>query len=48
MKIFIFIEDELKSIGNELWEEINQLYKLQLIAYTVDNIKMMYNQVGNE
>ncbi|XP_065216942.1 uncharacterized protein Apoltp isoform X2 [Planococcus citri] len=36
--------DELKSIGNEIWEEIKQLYKLQLIAYTVDNVKIMYNQ----
>lgn len=45
VQISLFSGDELKSIWNEIVGEIKELYKLPLIAYTVDNIKIMYNQV---
>lgn len=34
------------DIGNEILGEIQQLYNLPLIGYTVDNIKLMYKQVS--
>lgn len=37
---------ELSSIGNEIIGEIEELNKLPPIKYTVDNIKLMYNQVS--
>lgn len=35
----------MTTIGNEIISEIKELNKLPPIKYTVDNIKLMYNQV---